>query len=92
MGMASRDLDFDEWYSHIKSNDTPGGEFCLSALCQAFQCHAIVVTSTKIWTMIPTMYDKSDAEIRWLCDVHFLFMCKDMYTCLTPKFEWKKDW
>ena len=37
------------------------------------------------------MYDKSDAEIRWLCDVHFLFMCKDTYTCLTPKFEWKKE-
>ena len=43
MGMASRDLDFENWFRNLKSNDTDGDEFCLSALCQAFQRHALVV-------------------------------------------------
>ena len=44
MGMASKDIDFDEWFSKLKSNDTGCDEFGLSALCQAFQRHALVVT------------------------------------------------
>ena len=91
MGMASRDLDFENCFRNLKWNDTEGDEFCLNALCQAFQCHALVVTSTRIWTTIPTFYNKSETEVQMLCDVHSLFVCKDTYACLSPKFERKKE-
>ena len=48
MGMASKDMDFDDWFAKLKSNDTVCDEFGLSALCQAFQRHALMMTSQKI--------------------------------------------
>ena len=90
MGMACKEIDFDDWFSSMKRNDTVCDEFGLSGLCQAFQRHALVVTSNKIWTTIPASQGKTDDEIRRLCDIHFLFMCRDTYSCLMPKFEWKR--
>ena len=89
MGMASRDMSFDTWINNVKSNDYIGDEFCLSALCQMCQRHALVVTSVKVWTTIPTSFQKTDDEIRRLCDIHLLYVCKDMYSVLKPVFEWK---
>ena len=91
MGMASKDMDFDDWFAKLKSNDTVCDEFGLSALCQAFQRHALVVTSHKIWTTIPASHRKTANEERRLCDVHFLYMYRDTYACLEPKFEWKRE-
>ena len=91
MGMASKDIDFDEWCSKLKSNDTGCDEFGLSALCQAFQRHALVVTSHKIWTTIPASYNKTPEEEWRLCDVHFLYMYHDTFGCLEPKFQWKRE-
>ena len=90
MGMACKDIDFDDWFTNMKRNDTVCDEFGLSGLCQAFQRHALVVTSNKIWTTIPASHSKTNDEIRRLCDIHFLFMCRDTYSYLTPKFEWKR--
>ena len=89
MGMACKDIDFDDWFTNIKRNDTVCDEFRLSGLYQTFQWHALMIMSNKIWTTIPASYGKSLDEIRRLCDIHFLFMCRDTYSCLTPKFEWK---
>ena len=90
MGMASKDINFDDWFTNMKRNNTVCDEFGLSGLCQVFQRHALVVTSSKIWTMIPSSYGKTNDEIRRLCDIHFLFMCRDTFSCLMPKFEWKR--
>ena len=90
MGMACKDINFDDWFTSMKRNDTVCDEFGLSVLCQAFQRHALVVTSSKIWTTIPVSHGKSNDEIRRLCDIHFLFMCRDTFSYLTPKFEWKR--
>ena len=89
IGMATKDIDFDEWFTNLKSDETVCDEFGLSGLCQAFQQNALVVTSTKTWTTIPSTYGKTIDEVRRLCDVHFLFMCQDTYCCLKPKFLWK---
>ena len=48
MAMVSRDIDFDTWLRKVRSNDYIGDEFCLSALCQMCQRHALVVTSNKV--------------------------------------------
>ena len=48
MAMASHDIDFETWISDVRSNDFIGDEFCLSALCQMCQRHALVVTSVKL--------------------------------------------
>ena len=89
--MASKDIDFDEWFSKLKLNDTGCDEFGLSALCQAFQKHALIVTSHKIWNTIPASHGKTPEEERRLCDVHFLYMYHDTYGCLEPRFEWKHE-
>ena len=91
MGMDGKDIDFDEWFSKLKSNNTGYDEFGLSASCQTFQRHALVVTSHKIWTTIPASYNKTPKEERRLCDVHFLYMYCDTFGCLEPKFQWKKE-
>ena len=91
MGMACKDMDFDDWFTKLKSNDTICNEFGLSALCQAFQRHALVVTSDKIWTTIPASHGKTVEEERRLCDVHFLYLCRETYACLEPKFQWKRE-
>ena len=91
MGMASRDMSFDTWFNKVRSNDYIGDEFCLSALCQMCQRHALVVTSVKVWTTIPASFQKTDDEIRRLCDIHLLYVCKDTYSVLKPVFEWKRE-
>ena len=91
MAMASWDMDFDTWINNVKSNDYIGDEFCLSALSQMFQRHALVVTSVKLWTTIPPSFQKTDDEIRRLCDIHLLYMCMDTYSVLKPVFEWKRE-
>ena len=91
MAMVSRDIEFNTWFRKVRSNDYIGDEFCLSALCQMCQRHALVVTSNKIWTTIPPNFNKTDDEIRWLCNVHMLYVCKDTYTILKPVFEWKRE-
>ena len=90
-GMTSKDMDFNEWFSKLKSNETGCDEFGLSGLCQAFQRHALIVTSHKVWTMILASYEKNPDEERRLCDVHFLYMYRDTYSCLKPKFQWKRE-
>ena len=91
MGMASWDMSFDTWFNNIRSNDYIGDEFCLSALCQMCQRHALVVTSVKVWTTIPASFQKTDDEIRRLCNIHLLYVCKDTYSVLKPVFEWKRE-
>ena len=91
MGMASRDMSFDTWFNNVRSNDYIGDEFCLSALCQMCQRHALVVTSVKVWTTIPASFQKTEDEIRRLCDIHLLYVCKDMYSVIKPVFEWKRE-
>ena len=91
MAMTTKDMEFDSWFKSVRSNDFIGDEFCLSALCQMCQRHAMVVTSSKIWTTIPSNYNKNDDEIRRLCDVHMLYVCRDTYTILKPVFEWKRE-
>ena len=91
MAMASRDMDFDTWIHEVKSNNYIDDEFCLSALCQMCQRHALVVTAVKLWTTIPKNFNKTDDEIRRLCDIHLLYKCKDTYSVLKPVFEWKHE-
>ena len=89
MAMVSCDIDFNTWFSNVKSNDFIGDEFCLSALCPMCKKHALVVMSTKVWTTIPPSFQKTNDEIRRLCDIHLLYVCKDTYSMLKPVFEWK---
>ena len=91
MAMAVRDIDFDTWFNQIKSNDFIGDEFCLSALCQMYQRHALVITAKKVWTTIPSNFGKTDDEIRRICDIHLLYMCRDTFALLKPVFEWKRE-
>ena len=91
IAMAARDIDFDTWIKEVKSKDFIGDEFCLSALCQMCQQHALVVTSVKLWTTIPSSFQKTDDEIQRLCDIHLLYVCKDTYSVLKPVFEWKRE-
>ena len=91
MGMASCDMSFDTWIDNVRSNNYIRDEFCLSALCQMCQRHALVVTSVKVWTTIPTSFQKTNDEIRRLCDIHLLYVCKDTYSVLKPVFEWKHE-
>ena len=91
MAMTTKDIEFDTWLKSVCSNDFIGDEFCLSALCQMCQRHAMVVTSNKIWTTIPPNFNKNEDEIRRLCNVHMLYVCRDTYTILKPVFEWKRE-
>ena len=56
-----------------------------------YQRHVLVVTSEKVWTTIPTSFQKTDDEICRLCDVHLLYICRDTCAVLKPVFEWKHE-
>ena len=45
----------------------------------------------KEWTTIPPSFQKTDDEIRRLCDIHLLYVCRDTYGVLKPVFEWKSE-
>ena len=85
MVMAVHDIYFDLWFNQIKSNEAIGDEFCLSALCQLYQQHALVVKVEKIWSTIPLNFLKTDD------DIHQLYVCRDMYAVLKLVFEWKRE-
>ena len=91
MAMAVHNIYFDLWITQIKLNEFIGNEFCLSALCQMCQRYALVVTAEKVWTTILPSFQKTDDEIHRLCDIHLLFVCRDMYAVLKPFFEWKYE-
>ena len=91
MAMAVCDIYFDSWIIQIKSNEFIGDEFCLSALYQMCQRHALVVTSEKVWTTILPSFQKTDDEICRLCDTYLPFVCRDTYAMLKPVFEWKRE-
>ena len=88
MVMAVHDICFDSWFNQIKSNEAIGDEFCLSALCQLYQQHVLVVRVEKIWSTIPPNFLKTDDEIHRLCNIHLLYVYRDMYPVLKLVFEW----
>ena len=57
------------------------------------QRHASVVTAENVWTTILPSFQKTDDEIRRLCEcnIHLLFVCRDTYAVLKPVF-WTEMW
>ena len=45
----------------------------------------------KEWTTIPPSFQKTDDEIRRLCDIHLLYVCRDTYGVFKLVFEWKSE-
>ena len=91
LAFTTKDSDLDTWLSTIDSNCTPGDEFALFALCQMYTRHALIVTSSQIWTSVHPKHKLDNQELRRKCDLHLIYLGGDSFGILKPKFEWKTE-
>ena len=91
LAFTAKDSQLDTWLSSIDSNNMPGDEFALFALCQMYTRHALIVTQSRIWTTIHVKHGLMDHELRRKCDLHLIYLGGDAFGILRPKFEWKVD-
>ena len=74
LAFATKDSDLDLWLSSIDSNSMPGDEFALFMLCQMYTRHALIVTSSRIWTTLNQKYDLSDHDLQRKYDLHLIYL------------------
>ena len=91
LAFTAKDIELDTWLLSIDSNGTPGDEFALFALCQMYTWHALIVTSSSIWTTVHPKHELNDHDLRRKCDLHLIYLGGDAFGILKPKFEWKVD-
>ena len=91
LAFTTKDSDLDTWLSTIDNNCTPGDEFAVFALCQMYTRHALIVTSSQIWTSIHRKHKMDNQELRRKCDLHLIYLGGNSFGILKPKFEWKTE-
>ena len=91
LAFTTKDSDLDTWLSTIDNNCTPGDEFALFALCRMYSRHALIVTSSQIWTSIHPKHELDNQELRRKCDLHLIYLGGNSFGILKPKFEWKTE-
>ena len=91
LAFTAKDSELDSWLSSIDSNSMPGDEFALFVLCQMYTRHALIVTSTRIWTSVHPKHVLSDHDLQRKCDLHLIYLGGEAFGILKPKFEWKID-
>ena len=91
VAFTAKDSDLDTWLSTIDNNCTPGDEFAVFALCQMYTHHALIVTSSQIWTTIHSKHKMDNQELRMNCDLHLIYLGGNSFGILKPKFEWKRE-
>ena len=91
LAFTTKDSDLDTWLSTIDNNCTPGDEFALFALCQMYTRHALIVTSSQIWTSVHPKHKLDNQELRRKLDLHLIYLGGNSFGILKPKFEWKTE-
>ena len=91
LAFTAKDSDLDTWLSTIDKNCTPGDESAVFALCQMYTRHALIVTSSQIWTTINSKHMMDNNELRRKCDLHLIYLGGNSFGILKPKFEWKTE-
>ena len=91
LAFTTKDSDLDTRLSTIDNNCTPGDEFALFALCQMYTRHALIVTSSQIWTSVHLKHKLDNQELRRKCDLHLIYLGGNSFGILKPKFEWKTE-
>ena len=91
LAFTAKDSDLDTWLSTIDNNCTPGDEFAIFALCQMYTRHALIITSSQIWTRIHPKHKMDNQELRRKCDLHLIYLGGNSFGILKPKFEWKTE-
>ena len=91
LAFTAKDSDLDTWLFTIDNNCTLGDEFALLALCQMYTRHALIVTSSQIWTSVHPKHKLDNQELRRKCDLHLIYLGGNSFGILKPKFEWKTE-
>ena len=91
LAFTAKESDLDTWLSTIDNNSTPGDEFALFALCQMYTRHALIVTSSQIWTSVHLKHNLDNQELRRKCDLHLIYLGGNSFGILKPKFKWKME-
>ena len=85
IGMASKDIELDQWLIDMESPRTIGDEFALFALCKLFNRHARVLNRGKTWHSVSIEGSHGERFIEDACDVHLLYLAKDTIAELKRK-------
>ena len=83
--MTGKDIVLDQWLIDMESPRTIGNEFALFALCKLFNRHAGVLNRGKTWHSVSNEGSPGKEYIEEACDVHLLYLAKDMIAELRKK-------
>ena len=53
--------------------------------------HALIITSSQIWTSVHSKHQLDNQELRRKCDLHLIYLGGNSFGILKPKFEWKME-
>ena len=87
LAFTTKDTDLDTWLSTIDNNSTLGDEFAVFALCQLYTHHALIITSSQIWTSVNPKHKLDNQELRRKCDLHLIYLGGNSFGILKPKYH-----
>ena len=97
--LKSVDLPYSKWITKLSDENPPCDSATLYLLCRTFKRHAVVLTSSKIWSTFKAgnrtpldMFVKSDFVLLWLGDNRFAEVkpLKTVASTLGPLVEWQQ--
>ena len=77
--LSMKAINFETWLSMMKIPICAIYELMLFMLCKIHDCHTMVFTDTKLWTMVEEGHQLSLDELYSICNIHLLYLRQDMY-------------
>ena len=75
----------ESWLNIMKYKEIKGDEISLHAQARIYQCHVVVYIKTRPWTMVKLDDKVTESRLTDICDVHLLYMGKDIFIELKRK-------
>ena len=84
LNMQSRDLT--EWLKyHLNNQSARADEIAVYTLSHIYDRHTVILGNGRPWCTIRATGDPKEADLVTSCQVHLLYIGKDMYAPLTPR-------
>ena len=86
LNMQSRDLT--QWLKyHLNNQSARADEIAIYALSHIYDRHTVILGNGRPWCTIRATGDPKEADFVNSCQVHLLYIGKDMYAPLTPRMD-----
>ena len=69
-----RSLGFDSWIESIGDEHVYCDELALMGLCALYQCHCLVITKNRFWSMLETINPIGVMNLLKNCNIKLVFL------------------